>query len=75
MAAIGALPQRGCHPQELGIIGEGAQQLEVQRLKAGLAECIGGGCLSLERCRWANPGDRGARLGPGARYWIDGPPP
>jgi MerR family redox-sensitive transcriptional activator SoxR len=43
---------------------------ELQRLKAGLTECIGCGCLSLERCRFANPGDRAARLGPGPRYWI-----
>lgn len=28
------------------------------------------GCLSLDRCRLANPGDRAARLGPGPRYWI-----
>ena len=33
-------------------------------------ECIGGGCLSLDRCRLANPGDRAGRLGPGPRHWI-----
>ena len=38
---------------------------ELERLKAGLTECIGCGCLSLERCKLANPGDRAARLGPG----------
>jgi MerR family redox-sensitive transcriptional activator SoxR len=43
---------------------------ELARLKAGLTECIGCGCLSLERCRFANPADRAARLGPGPRYWI-----
>ena len=43
---------------------------ELQRLKAGLTECIGCGCLSLDRCRLANPGDRAARLGPGPRYWV-----
>jgi MerR family transcriptional regulator, redox-sensitive transcriptional activator SoxR len=47
---------------------------ELERLKAGLTECIGCGCLSLERCRLANPGDRAARLGPGPRYWIGGLP-
>ena len=37
---------------------------ELERLKVGLTECIGCGCLSLERCRLANPGDRAARHGP-----------
>ena len=43
---------------------------ELERLKARLTECIGCGCLSLDRCRFANPGDRAAGLGPGPRYWI-----
>jgi len=43
---------------------------ELQRLKAGLTECIGCGCLSLDRCHLANPQDRAADLGPGPRYWI-----
>jgi MerR family redox-sensitive transcriptional activator SoxR len=43
---------------------------ELERLKRGLTECIGCGCLSLDRCRLANPADRAARLGPGPRYWI-----
>jgi MerR family transcriptional regulator, redox-sensitive transcriptional activator SoxR len=43
---------------------------ELERLKAGLTECIGCGCLSLDRCRLANPEDRVARNGPGPRYWI-----
>jgi len=43
---------------------------ELERLKAGLTECIGCGCLSLGRCQFANPADRAARLGPGPRYWI-----
>ena len=43
---------------------------ELERLKAGLTECIGCGCLSLDRCRLANPGDRAGDLGPGPRYWI-----
>jgi MerR family transcriptional regulator, redox-sensitive transcriptional activator SoxR len=47
---------------------------ELQRLKAGLTECIGCGCLSLDRCRLANPGDRAAGLGPGPRYWVGDPP-
>jgi MerR family redox-sensitive transcriptional activator SoxR len=43
---------------------------ELERLKAGLGECIGCGCLSLDRCKLANPGDRAARFGPGPRYWV-----
>jgi len=43
---------------------------ELERLRAGLTECIGCGCLSLDRCKLANPDDRAARLGPGPRYWI-----
>lgn len=43
---------------------------ELERLKNGLTECIGCGCLSLERCRLSNPEDRAARKGPGPRYWI-----
>jgi MerR family redox-sensitive transcriptional activator SoxR len=43
---------------------------ELQRLKSGLTECIGCGCLSLDRCGIVNPGDRAARSGPGPRYWI-----
>jgi MerR family redox-sensitive transcriptional activator SoxR len=48
---------------------------ELARLRTGLTECIGCGCLSLERCRLANPGDRAARLGPGPRYWVGDRPP
>ncbi len=48
---------------------------EMERLKAGLTECIGCGCLSLDRCKLSNPDDRAARLGPGPRYWIGDRPP
>jgi MerR family redox-sensitive transcriptional activator SoxR len=47
-----------------------ARIAELERLKAGLTECIGCGCLSLARCHLSNPGDRAARNGPGPRYWI-----
>jgi MerR family redox-sensitive transcriptional activator SoxR len=52
----------------LSRIDEGLAELE--RLKLGLTECIGCGCLSLDRCRLANPADRAARLGAGPRYWM-----
>lgn len=45
---------------------------ELERLRAGLTECIGCGCLSLDRCRLANPGDRLAAGGPGPRRWVSG---
>jgi MerR family transcriptional regulator, redox-sensitive transcriptional activator SoxR len=51
-----------------------ARIAELQRLRAGLTECIGCGCLSLDRCRLANPGDRAAGRGAGPRYWIGDPP-
>ena len=47
-----------------------ARIAELERLKAGLTECIGCGCLSLDRCRLANPGDRAAARGSGPRYWL-----
>jgi MerR family redox-sensitive transcriptional activator SoxR len=43
---------------------------ELQRLKVGLTECIGCGCLSLARCKLSNPDDRAAARGPGPRYWL-----
>lgn len=43
---------------------------ELERLRAGLTQCIGCGCLSLQSCQLANPGDRAARLGPGPRYLL-----
>src|SRR5256712_6016483 len=35
---------------------------ELERLKAGLTECIGCGCPSPRRCQFAHPADRAARL-------------
>jgi MerR family transcriptional regulator, redox-sensitive transcriptional activator SoxR len=48
---------------------------ELERLKAGLTQCIGCGCLSIDRCRLSNPQDRAARFGPGPRYWVGDRPP
>ncbi len=45
---------------------------ELERLKAGLADCISCGCLSLDACALSNPDDRAGRLGPGPRYWLGG---
>ena len=43
---------------------------ELQRLRDGLNECIGCGCLSIDRCRFANPEDRAGDKGSGPRFWI-----
>jgi MerR family redox-sensitive transcriptional activator SoxR len=43
---------------------------ELQRLRAGLTECIGCGCLSIDKCQPANPADRAGRRGPGPHYWL-----
>lgn len=47
---------------------------ELQRMRDSLSECIGCGCLSLERCRLANPGDRLGASGSGPRHWIEAGP-
>ena len=52
-----------------------ARIAELERLKDGLTDCIGCGCLSLGRCQLANPGDRAGRSGPGPRYWVGDPRP
>lgn len=44
---------------------------QLERLREGLTGCIGCGCLSLDRCQLANPGDRVSSRGPGPRYWIE----
>lgn len=44
---------------------------ELERLRDGLTQCIGCGCLSLDRCRFANPNDRAAARGAGPRYWLE----
>jgi len=48
---------------------------ELTRLRDGLTQCIGCGCLSLEKCPFANPGDRAGANGPGPRFWVGDPRP
>lgn len=43
-------------------------------LRDELDSCIGCGCLSLQRCRLRNPGDRAADFGPGPRYLLGDDP-
>jgi MerR family redox-sensitive transcriptional activator SoxR len=47
-----------------------ARIAELERLRAGLTQCIGCGCLSLKQCQLANPADMAAGLGPGPRYLM-----
>ena len=50
-----------------------ARIAELTRLRSGLSDCIGCGCLSLERCAILNPGDRAASAGSGPLFWrVDG---
>ncbi len=46
----------------------------LEGLRDELDSCIGCGCLSIERCRLRNPGDRAAALGPGPRYLLGDEP-
>ncbi|GGL03208.1 hypothetical protein GCM10014719_01740 [Planomonospora parontospora subsp. antibiotica] len=43
---------------------------QLQRLRDGLTDCIGCGCLSLDRCALANPDDVLAARGPGSRLMV-----
>ena len=45
---------------------------ELIRMRDTLDDCIGCGCLSLDRCRLANPRDVLGEQGAGARRWEDG---
>jgi MerR family transcriptional regulator, redox-sensitive transcriptional activator SoxR len=50
------------------------QIAELERLQAGLTDCIGCGCLSLEACKLVNPGDCEAERGPGPTRWVRNAP-
>ena len=47
----------------------------LQGLRDQLDSCIGCGCLSISKCRLANPYDRAAEKGPGPRYLLGDPRP
>ena len=40
---------------------------QLTKLRDGLTDCIGCGCMSIDKCPLRNPDDRLARQGPGAR--------
>ncbi len=46
---------------------------QLTRLRDGLTDCIGCGCMSIDRCPLRNPDDRLARQGPGARRLLSSP--
>jgi MerR family transcriptional regulator, redox-sensitive transcriptional activator SoxR len=46
---------------------------QLQRLRNGLSDCIGCGCLSIEKCALVNWDDRLASEGPGPRRLIGDP--
>jgi MerR family redox-sensitive transcriptional activator SoxR len=43
---------------------------QIKRLRDGLTDCIGCGCLSIERCPLRNPADRLGKEGPGPRRLL-----
>ncbi|CAA9562189.1 MAG: Redox-sensitive transcriptional activator SoxR [uncultured Thermomicrobiales bacterium] len=48
---------------------------ELERLRDSLTDCIGCGCLSMERCVVMNPYDVVEAHGPGPRFWAGDPRP
>ncbi len=47
----------------------------LKRLRDTLDDCIGCGCLSIDRCRLRNPLDQLGDQGPGPhRLWVGQPP-
>ena len=64
----GRVPTRGDWARLSGswraVLDERIERL--QRLRDNLDDCIGCGCLSLDRCSLANPDDAMAAFGPGA---------
>jgi MerR family redox-sensitive transcriptional activator SoxR len=43
---------------------------QLERLRDDLSDCIGCGCLSIDRCRLANPSDVLGNQGPGPRVLL-----
>ncbi|PBB66466.1 redox-sensitive transcriptional activator SoxR [Mesorhizobium sp. WSM4312] len=43
---------------------------QLKKLRDGLSDCIGCGCMSIDKCPLRNKGDRLANEGPGARRLI-----
>jgi MerR family redox-sensitive transcriptional activator SoxR len=45
---------------------------QLQQLRDSFTECVGCGCLSIDRCAMANPDDALGRLGSGPRRLLEG---
>ncbi|RWE33089.1 MAG: redox-sensitive transcriptional activator SoxR, partial [Mesorhizobium sp.] len=43
---------------------------QLKKLRDGLSDCIGCGCMSIDKCLLRNKGDRLAREGTGARRLL-----
>lgn len=78
-AALAALPDGRTPTREdwMQMSGRWAADLDrrigqLQRLRDGLGDCIGCGCLSLETCPIRNGDDRLAGEGPGPRRLLAG---
>lgn len=76
-AALAALPDgRTPNREDWRVLSEGwAIELDrriaqMKKLRDGLADCIGCGCMSIDRCPLRNAEDRLARQGPGARRLV-----
>lgn len=46
---------------------------DLEQLRDRFTDCVGCGCLSINRCRLANPADALAAQGPGPRRLLPGP--
>ncbi len=46
----------------------------LQRLRDGMAGCVGCGCLSIDVCKLVNPDDEIGANGPGPRYLEEDAP-
>jgi MerR family redox-sensitive transcriptional activator SoxR len=81
-AAFAALPDgRTPNREDWGMLSRGwAASLDrrieqLVGLRDGLTDCIGCGCMSIDRCPLRNPDDRLGRQGPGPRRLERGPQP
>ena len=80
-AALASLPEgRTPGKEDWARLAEGwataldSRIAQLQKLRNGLTDCIGCGCLSTEHCPMRNPGDRLGTEGPGPRRLLTDEP-